>query len=110
MSHTPEDEFEDKELEPFDEEDDPGDEFDEDEEDEEEDEEEDTQDIDGGNVRPRVQLTGTCGNAFMVIGLCVRAMRRAGWPEGRIVGVRDEMMKGDYDHLLQVAMKHFDVR
>ena len=59
--------------------------------------------------KPTVKLTGETGNAFMIIGLCQRAARKAGWGATRIAEVRDEMMSGDYDHLLQVAMKHFDV-
>lgn len=60
--------------------------------------------------RPRVKLTGANGNAFVLIGLCMQAARKAGWPEDRIIAVRKEMMAGDYDHLLQTAMREFDVR
>jgi len=60
--------------------------------------------------KPRVQLTGQDGNAFMIIGLCMRAAKAAKWPTERIDSVRADMMNGDYDHLLQVAMREFDVR
>ncbi len=59
--------------------------------------------------KPRVKLVGADGNAFNIIGLCRRAARSAGWSKERIDVVLDEMMAGDYDHLLQTAMTHFDV-
>lgn len=59
--------------------------------------------------RPFVQLTGNDGNAFAIIGACQKAARRANWPKNRIDAVRDDMMAGDYDHLLQVARENFDV-
>ena len=60
--------------------------------------------------KPAVQLVGRDGNAFAIIGACRSAARTAGWDRERIDAVISEMQDGDYDHLLQVAMKHFDVR
>jgi hypothetical protein len=54
-------------------------------------------------------LIGGDGNAFAILGACQRAARKAGWPKERWDAVRDEMTSGDYDHLLGIAMKHFDV-
>lgn len=59
--------------------------------------------------RPRVRLIGADGNAFNVLGLCRQAAMRAGWSDEQWVSVRDNMMSGDYDHLLGVAMEYFDV-
>ncbi len=59
--------------------------------------------------RPTVRLIGGDGNAFTVIGKCHRAARKAGWSDDRWQKVRDEMMAGNYDHLLGTAMKYFDV-
>lgn len=56
-----------------------------------------------------VQLTGQDGNAFMVLGLVQRALRREGVPKPEIDAIRDEMMAGDYSHLLGVAMQELDV-
>ncbi len=57
----------------------------------------------------RVQLTGTDGNAFAVIGRVNKALIRA----GILVAERDqfvrEAMSGDYDHLLQTCMKWVQV-
>ena len=59
---------------------------------------------------PKVKLTGTDSNAFSVIGLCVRAAKKAGWTQERIKAFREEAMGGDYYNVLGTAMKHFDVR
>jgi hypothetical protein len=59
--------------------------------------------------KPRVQLTEHNGNAFMIMALCQQAARRAGWPKQRVDAVLNDMKSGDYDHLLQVALREFDV-
>ena len=61
------------------------------------------------NQKPEVCLIGQDGNAFLILGLCRRAARSAGWTPDRIKSVMDEMQSGDYDHLLEVATKYFDV-
>lgn len=58
---------------------------------------------------PKVDLSDSDGNAYNVIGLCMRAARKAGWSREKLDAVRTEMQSGDYDHLLQTAMKHFNV-
>jgi len=60
--------------------------------------------------KPVVRLVGEDGNAFAIMARCRRAALAAGWPRERVDAALDEMRAGDYDHLLQVAMKHFDVR
>jgi hypothetical protein len=59
--------------------------------------------------RPVVKLIGADGNAFNVMGLCKTAARKAGWPKEKIDAMIKDMMSGDYDHLLGVAMEYFDV-
>ncbi len=59
--------------------------------------------------RPTVRLIGQDGNAFAILGACQRAAKLAGWSKEQWAKVRDEMMAGDYDHLLATAMEHFDV-
>jgi hypothetical protein len=56
-----------------------------------------------------VQLTGKNGNAFMILGLCQRAARQAGLPQEEIDTFREEATSGDYDHLLQTAMRWFTI-
>ena len=52
-----------------------------------------------------VQLTGQDGNAFMVLGLVQRALRRADVPADEIKAFIDEATSGDYDHLLATVMR-----
>ena len=57
----------------------------------------------------KVKLLGKDGNAFMILGLCQRAAREDKWPEEEIDKFMKEAKSGDYNHLLQTAMKYFDV-
>ena len=63
----------------------------------------------GGQKKPTVKLLGEDSNAFTIMALCRRAMRDADWPKAKIDAVLDEMQHGDYDHLLQTAMKYLEV-
>ena len=51
-----------------------------------------------------VRLTGSDGNAFMVMGKVGGAMRRAGVPDAEIERFRTECMSGDYDNLIRTCM------
>lgn len=57
-----------------------------------------------------VQLTGEDGNAFAIIGRVARAMRYAGVKQTEISEFNKDAMSGDYDHVLQTAMKWVTVR
>jgi hypothetical protein len=57
--------------------------------------------------KPVVKLVGSDGNAFAILGACRKAAQKAGMDWAPI---QQEMMAGNYDHLLATAMKHFDVR
>ena len=57
-----------------------------------------------------VELIGHDGNAFTVLGRCRKAAREAGLSEDEIATFMTEATAGDYDHLLQTAMRWFDVR
>jgi hypothetical protein len=59
--------------------------------------------------KPVVQLVGTDGNAFAIMGKVARALRQAGRPD-LVKQYMDEATSGDYDHLLQVTMKYIDVQ
>lgn len=52
-----------------------------------------------------LDLVGTDGNAFAVIGNVTKALKRAGNSPEIVNAVRDEMMSGDYNHLLAVALE-----
>jgi ABC-type sugar transport system substrate-binding protein len=57
-----------------------------------------------------VTLTGQDGNAFAVLGRCREAARNAGLSDGEIATFMAEATAGDYDHLLQAAMRWFEIR
>jgi len=59
--------------------------------------------------KPKLKLVGMDGNAFMVLGLAKRAADKAKWPKDKWETVRNEMMAGDYNHLLATAMENFEV-
>lgn len=60
--------------------------------------------------KPVVKLVGTDGNAYALIGECVKAARTAGWSADRIKEFRDKAMSGNYDNLLVTCIDYFDVR
>jgi len=59
--------------------------------------------------KPNVKLIGQDGNAFVILGLCQQAARRAKWSPDEIKSFRDKAMAGDYDNLLRVVEDHFDI-
>jgi len=62
-----------------------------------------------GAAKPRVQLTGVDGNAFVILGTCRVAARKAKWPPEKIKEFTDAATSGNYDHLLATCMEWFDV-
>jgi hypothetical protein len=60
--------------------------------------------------KPTVELIGQNGNAYAILGICRRSAKEAGWTDQEIIKVLDEMMAGDYDHLLQTTIKYFYVK
>ena len=56
-----------------------------------------------------VRLTGRDGNAFMVLGTVLAALKRAGVTQPEREAFRAEAMSGDYDHLLATAMRWVEV-
>lgn len=59
--------------------------------------------------RPTVRLTGGDGNAFVIIAMCRKAMRRAGCSPEYIKKFQEQAMSGDYDNVLATAMEYCDV-
>lgn len=53
----------------------------------------------------RVELSGSDGNAWMVMGKVGGALRKAGVPKAEIDAFYEEARNGDYDHLLQTCMR-----
>ena len=56
-----------------------------------------------------VKLVGVDGNAFVIIGKVVRALKKAGASQDEIDKYKAEAKSGDYDNLLQVTMRWVDV-
>lgn len=56
-----------------------------------------------------VDLVGQDGNAFVILGLVCRGMKRGGVDESIIDEFRNEAMSGDYDNLLVTVMKYVNV-
>lgn len=52
-----------------------------------------------------VELTGTDGNAFSVIGRVSAALKRAGLRDAAATFASDAMDCGSYDEMLQLAMR-----
>jgi hypothetical protein len=57
----------------------------------------------------QVQLTGTDGNAFAIIGAVRNALRAAGVDKDERDAFMAEAMSGDYDHVLQTVMRWVEV-
>ena len=56
-----------------------------------------------------VELVGKDGNAFNILGICRRAMKRAHLPESEIEAFTTEATNSNYDHLLATVCEHFNV-
>jgi hypothetical protein len=56
-----------------------------------------------------VRLTSEDGNAFNILGICLRAMRQAGLSQEERDAFRAEATSGNYDHLLATCFKWFEV-
>lgn len=57
----------------------------------------------------KVRLVGVDSNAFVVIGTCIKAARRAGLSNEQIEEFRKEASSGDYDKVLQTCIAYFNV-
>lgn len=64
---------------------------------------------DGMTKQPTLKLSGSDGNAFAVMAKVRKVARGAGWPDDKIEKVLEEMKSGDYENLLSVAWKYFNV-
>ena len=56
-----------------------------------------------------VELSGSDGNAFAIIGKVSKALRRGGVDKEEITLFSTEAMSGDYDNVIQTAMKWVEV-
>jgi hypothetical protein len=58
--------------------------------------------------KPKVKLIGMDGNAFAILGKVQAALEKAG-QVAEAEAFFNEATSGDYDHLLQTAMRYVDV-
>ena len=56
-----------------------------------------------------VKIIGKDGNAFCILGICTREMRRHELPQSEIDNFMSEATSGDYNHLLCVVTEWFNV-
>jgi hypothetical protein len=56
-----------------------------------------------------VKLVGENGNAFNILGIVIRGMKKAHIEQIVIDEFYKEATSGDYDHLLQTCMKYVNV-
>jgi hypothetical protein len=56
--------------------------------------------------KSRETLVGIDGNAFSIIGTVSRGLRRAGAPSEYVKAFQAEASSGDYDHVLQTAIRY----
>lgn len=56
-----------------------------------------------------VQLSGNDGNAFAIMGAVSKALRRADVSQSEIDQYLNQSMSGDYDNLIQTAMRWVSV-
>lgn len=57
----------------------------------------------------KVQLSGNDGNAFAIMGAVSKALRRADVSQSEIDQYLNQSMSGDYDNLIQTAMRWVSV-
>ena len=57
----------------------------------------------------KVKLTGRDGNAFNILGLVSKELKKGKVPQDQIDTFYQEAMGGDYDHLLQTCMRWVNV-
>jgi hypothetical protein len=58
----------------------------------------------------KVKLIGTDGNAYSILGKCVKEAKKAGLSPEEISQFREEAMSGDYDDLLNTCMNWFVIK
>jgi hypothetical protein len=59
--------------------------------------------------KPTVALIGNDGNAFAILGACLKALRGAKVPAEVVAEFRKQATAGDYDNLLRVCMGYVEV-
>lgn len=61
-------------------------------------------------MKPKVKLIGEDGNAFSILGRYLKEAKKNNWSKEEIERFMTEARSGDYDDLLRIVMKYFDVK
>jgi hypothetical protein len=59
--------------------------------------------------KPKIRLVGEDGNAYSIMGIAQKGMRKEGWTQAQINAYLEEATSGDYDNLLATTMKYCNV-
>ena len=59
--------------------------------------------------KPELNLVGEDGNAFFILGKAQKKAKECKWSKDQIECFMAEAMSGDYNNLLAVCMKYFNV-
>ena len=62
-----------------------------------------------GKTKPVLKLSGCDGNVFSVLGKARQAAQGAGWDEEQIKAFFELAVAGNYDEVIQLCMKYFEV-
>lgn len=59
------------------------------------------------NSRIEIDLTGPEGNAFVLLGYANQWGKQLGWNKGKRDKIKEKMMQGDYDNLVNTFDEYF---
>jgi len=57
----------------------------------------------------KVKLLGEGGNAFHILGSVQAAMKKANVPEATMSEFYEEVISGDYHHLIEICRKYVEI-
>lgn len=60
-------------------------------------------------VKPALNLTGEDGNPILIVVRAQKALRKTGADEEYIAEFTKDATSGDYEHLLEVVFRYFEV-
>ena len=59
--------------------------------------------------KPKLKIIGEDGNVFFILGMAQRAAKKAGWEKEKLDKFMADCMSGNYDHVLCLCQKHFEI-
>ena len=60
-------------------------------------------------IKPKLKIIGKDGNAFAIMGAAFKKAHLLKWEKAKIDQMMNEMTRSDYNNLLNVVVKYFDV-